>query len=77
MKSFINGTPRDPARIDPMLDKIREAWKLYPDMRLGQLIAVCTETDHIVGIEDDKLLCGVCEYIKNMRGCDVYDLHNR
>jgi hypothetical protein len=29
---------RDPARIDPMLDLVREVWTRSPDLRLGQLI---------------------------------------
>lgn len=29
---------RDPARIDPMLDKIREIWYTNPDLRLTQLL---------------------------------------
>lgn len=28
---------RDPARIDPIIEKIRRLWKQYPDLRLGQL----------------------------------------
>ncbi len=29
---------RDPARIGPTLDTLREVWEENPDMRLGQLI---------------------------------------
>lgn len=29
---------RDPKRIDRILAKLGELWKLYPDQRLGQLI---------------------------------------
>lgn len=29
---------RDINRIDPLLSKLGELWKLYPDMRFGQLI---------------------------------------
>ena len=29
---------RDINRIDPLLAKLGELWKLYPDMRFGQLI---------------------------------------
>lgn len=46
---------RDPERIKPMLEKLEEAWSLYPDMRLGQLIAVCASCDNIFGIEDEDL----------------------
>lgn len=29
---------RDPNRIDPMIEKLRELWKESPDLRLGQLV---------------------------------------
>lgn len=29
---------RDPARIDPIIAKIRKLWHEYPDLRLGQVI---------------------------------------
>ena len=29
---------RDPARIDPMLELVRQVWMRSPDLRLGQLI---------------------------------------
>ncbi len=64
----MEGRRRDPERISPMLDKLREAWELYPDMRLGQLIAVCAGTDHIFGIEDDIMLGRMQAYIDSMRG---------
>lgn len=30
--------PRDPARIDPLLDELRAFWHRHPDMRLGQIV---------------------------------------
>lgn len=30
--------PRDPARIEPMLEALRALWTKYPDLRLGQLV---------------------------------------
>jgi hypothetical protein len=30
---------RDPARIEPILWKLRQVWERDPDLRLGQLIA--------------------------------------
>lgn len=30
---------RNPKRIDPMIEKLREAWKKVPDWRLGQLVS--------------------------------------
>ena len=64
--SLFSGGTRDPKRIEPTLKKLEEAWKLYPDMRLGQLIAVCAGADNIFGIEDDIMLEGINKYIDNM-----------
>jgi uncharacterized protein YihD (DUF1040 family) len=51
--------PRDPVRIDEMLELLGKLWKRHPDLRLGQLIfslvnpsAPCSE---IFNREDDKL----------------------
>ena len=60
---------RDPKRIDLMLEKLSEAWKLYPDMRLGQLIATCAETNNISGVEDEEMLKNIENYIKSMKKC--------
>ena len=30
---------RDPKRIDRIIEKLREAWKIVPDWRLGQLVS--------------------------------------
>ena len=59
--------PRSPERIEPMLEKIKEAWVLYPDMRLGQLLATCTQLANISGVEDEELLRGIEEYIDSMK----------
>jgi hypothetical protein len=49
---------RDPNRIDDVLREVRRVWKMYPDMRLGQLI--CNIADwagqHVWDIEDDVLV---------------------
>lgn len=58
---------RDPKRIDLMLEKLSEAWKLYPDMRLGQLIATCTETSNISGVEDEEMLKDIEKYVEMMK----------
>lgn len=58
---------RDPKRIDPMLAKVKEAWELYPDMRLGQLLAVCAECANLSGVEDDEMLTGMQRYIDRMK----------
>lgn len=62
---------RDQKRIEPMLKKLEEAWKLYPDMRLGQLIAVCAGNDNIFGIEDEVMLERIQAYINNMKGAGL------
>lgn len=59
--------PRSPERIEPILEKIKEAWVLYPDMRLGQLLATCTQLANISGVEDEELLRGIEEYIDSMK----------
>ena len=58
---------RRPERIEPTLKKIKEAWELYPDMRLGQLLATCTKSANLSGVEDDELLKGLQEYIDSMK----------
>lgn len=59
--------PRSPERITPILEKIKEAWTLYPDMRLGQLLAACTMSANISGVEDDEMLKGIEKYIDSMK----------
>lgn len=62
----MNSGFRDPKRIDSMLAKIKEAWELYPDMRLGQLLVTCAECVYLSGIEDDEMLAGIQKYIDGM-----------
>lgn len=38
---FEHFKPRDPTRIDQIVDLLREAWKKNPDLRLCQLISNC------------------------------------
>lgn len=57
---------RDPKRIDPMLAKLREAWTLYPDMRLGQLLVSCCQKSDIFGVEDDVMSDNLDDFIKMM-----------
>ena len=68
---LFSGGIRDPKRIEPTLKRLEEAWKLYPDMRLGQLIAVCAGNDNIFGIEDDIMLERIQAYINNMKGAGL------
>tara|TARA_R110002074_G_scaffold402324_1_gene606973 strand:- start:22947 stop:23138 length:192 start_codon:yes stop_codon:yes gene_type:complete len=55
---------RDPDRIDPIIDKLRELWKKYPDLRLGQLVknAIRFSPDNesdVFMTEDDVTLKGL------------------
>lgn len=51
--------PRDPNRIDRMVELLRRAWHLFPDERLTQLVINATGTDHDCGpvfyLEDTDL----------------------
>lgn len=69
--SLLNEKSRNPDRIRPMLEKLEEAWNLYPDMRLGQLIAVCAGRDSVCGIEDDKMLERIQGYIDKMKNAGL------
>ena len=69
--NLINERSRNPNRIRPMLEKLEEAWSLYPDMRLGQLIAVCAGRDSVFGIEDDKMLERIQGYIDKMKNAGL------
>lgn len=63
-KSFTGeSVVRDPDRIDHVIEKVREIWKKYPDLRLGQLLdnAVVMHTlpigqNHIFLVEDEELV---------------------
>lgn len=69
--SLINERSRNPDRIRPMLERLEEAWNLYPDMRLGQLIAVCAGKDSVCGIEDDKMIERIRDYIDKMKNAGL------
>jgi hypothetical protein len=51
---------RNPARIDPILRLIGEAWKRSPDLRLGQIIVSAVRPvdpcPEVFSVEDDLLL---------------------
>lgn len=69
--NLINERSRNPDRIRPMLEKLEKSWNLYPDMRLGQLIAVCAGRDSVFGIEDDKMLERIQGYIDKMKSAGL------
>ena len=47
---------RDINRIELLLDKFEELWKLNPDIRFGQMIYILTRETGLFNIEDDKML---------------------
>jgi hypothetical protein len=58
--------PRDPNRIDPIIEKIVELWRLVPDQRLCQILGNAVR--HSTGdadlfyVEDEDLLSGIKVY---------------
>jgi len=55
---------RDPNRIPEMMDLIGRIWMKYPDLRLGQLIANAVGDQKPFYIEDDEMLRGLNELVK-------------
>lgn len=48
--------PRDPARIDRILQRLRRLWRSAPDLRLCQLLYCLTRTgEDPFNLEDDRL----------------------
>lgn len=47
---------RDPNRIDDILERLKDIWKTYPDLRLGQLILNVANDPLLYYLEDDELL---------------------
>jgi uncharacterized protein YihD (DUF1040 family) len=63
---------RDPARIDEMLELLREVWLLQPDLRLGQLIYNAArmrdaDLEDVFSIEDGSLRKGLVRYLELLR----------
>ena len=55
---------RDPNRIDKVLDEIKEIWKKYPDLRLGQLLCNVLQDPALYYVEDNDLVKYVKAYYK-------------
>ena len=63
---------RDPARIDEVLQLLRDVWALEPDLRLGQLIynaaRICeTGLSDVFSIEDSSLYEGLVRYNRQIQ----------
>ena len=56
---------KDPKRIQLVIETIRGIWYQYPDMRLGQLICNCldSETD-VFYVEDHVLIEKMKQFVK-------------
>lgn len=56
---------RDPNRIIPVLDAVREVWERDPDLRLGQLIVNAIRPRHPVPevfyAEDERVVAGLAQ----------------
>jgi len=49
-------TPRDPKRIERVVELLREAWRLFPDQRLTQLV---------INVADQKHDCAPVFYLED------------
>lgn len=69
---LLSNKSRSVDRIEPIIKKLEETWRLYPDFRLGQLIVNCAGTNNIAGIEDDVMLERIEAFCESLRraGCD-------
>jgi len=65
---------RDPERIAPILELIKEIWEKCPDLRLTQLImnALRLNQDPYY-IEDDDLLKALQKYNSNFKGGETIE----
>jgi hypothetical protein len=65
---------RDPARIDPLLDLIREVWTANPDWRLSQLVVNAIRPTEpcpqVFSAEDEKLEAGLRALATALRAAD-------
>jgi uncharacterized protein YihD (DUF1040 family) len=67
-------TPRKPERIDPVIELLREAWQLAPDLRLTQLVVNAAEASGscapIYYIEDDEMERRLRAFVLRLREHD-------
>lgn len=59
---------RDPARIEPILDALRQVWQKCPDLRLGQIVSNAARGNaawpDVFNVEDDEVLRGLNALIR-------------
>lgn len=63
----------DNERISRILGKIEEAWKAYPDFRLGQLIATVNHTNGVSNLEDGDFERNLDKWILLWKGIKQND----
>ena len=61
---------RDPDRISDVLDRLKEIWLKYPDLRLGQLIGNVLQDPVLYYIEDKELVDRLDNYYTNTEYID-------
>jgi hypothetical protein len=71
---------RDPARIDRIIELLREVWKQYPDMRLGQLIVTALPPGEpcprVFYAEDDVVEKSLAATVADLRPTIVFPIPN-
>lgn len=71
---------RDPERINIVLDRVQEYWKLNPDFRLGQILCytsfLSNENADPFYLEDDKLIVILDDLIASRKGAKSHDNSN-
>lgn len=50
---------RDPKRIDDIMKRLKKLWKVFPDLRLGQLLANCLNYQQLYYLEDEDVMKAV------------------
>ena len=47
---------RDPKRIDDIMRRLKKLWKVFPDLRLGQLLGNCLNYQQLYYLEDEDVI---------------------
>ena len=48
-RTFLEGLPRDPARIPPLIKTLSRAWEVHSSVSLGRLVELALEADGVTG----------------------------
>lgn len=63
--------PRNPDRIDNVLNRLKAAWHQSPDLRLGQLLSSAVSKTPLFYIEDGPLIKSVESLVSTGRISDL------